>query len=85
MPTPISVSCDDETMLLKIEDLRDALDSIGGSAGVEAEIAAQLVLDLAIAARYAGRRFTPKEAQWLLRQRLAHRCVAQQPASSTIH
>jgi hypothetical protein len=75
-------------MNLSVEELRRAVELAGDAVGAEAEIVAQFVLDLAIAASLSNRGglLPLDEAQRLLRLRLArHRTAIGGPASRAIH
>jgi len=72
---------------LSIEDIREALDIVGDSAGQEAAIVAQFALDLAVTAQFRadGATIEPAKAQQLLRLRIARHRAAHQITSVAVH
>jgi hypothetical protein len=77
----------DHAVKFSIEDLREAVDIVGNSAGPEAAIVAQFALDLAITAQFLadGAAIEPATAHELLRLRIARHRAAQQMSSVAIH
>ena len=74
-------------MQLSIEEFRDAVDLLGNAGGAEAAIVAQLVLDLAVSARFNndGEPLGKNDVRKLLQLRISrHRAAKYQP-SGTIH
>ena len=74
-------------MPFSVEELKDAVEQVGDAGGAEAAIIAQLVLDLAVSARFNSDGEPPRrnDVRKLLQLRLARYHAAKYPPSDTIH
>jgi hypothetical protein len=70
---------------IKIENFREALDTVGNAAGPEAAIVAQFALDLAVTAQFCPDGIEPARARQLLHLRIARHRAAQQMSSVAVH
>ncbi len=74
-------------MQIEIEEIREAVELLGNAGGAEAIIVAQLVLDLAISARFNGENgpMTNNVVRKLLQMRNARHHIANYRKSNIIH
>jgi hypothetical protein len=70
---------------INIEHFGEAIGIVSDSAGQEAAIVAQFVLDLAVTAQFCADRIEPARAQRLLRLRIARHRAVQQVSSVAVH
>jgi hypothetical protein len=72
---------------LEINEIREAVELLGDTGGAEARIVAQLVLDLAISARFNSENgpIAKDVVRKLLHLRIARHRAANHPGSQTVH